>query len=420
MLRPRKRAAGLLLGAGVLFFLGSNVQAGWLFVLAAFLIGAVVAGVVLPGRMLRGLNIERRASDLVNQNDEALLHLVVTNHSRGLRLSILVQDPFLSETTIFLPSIAPGESVEVTTSRRALRRGWNGPSDATMRTVAPFGMAERRRRVPVEGRTLVLPMVVPLGNQSFIEPVSTNDHAIHSLPRVGRGPEYLGVREYRPGDSMRHVHWPSTARTGTVMVREFEQETTRRMAIIVDSSRDAGDRWTPLDRCCCAAASIALAAKAHGHGARLVLAEEGRLDVLSRAGDGELLERLALLDADSRLPFATLLAGLGGGELRGVETVVLVLPTWRENDSQALTRPVGDLVERFSRVIVLLVDASEGSPKTAALSEAAMNEVAEDLTTAGAEVHVWRSGTELADVLDRSWGSVVAPARPDLPSGVRA
>jgi uncharacterized protein (DUF58 family) len=419
MLRPRKRAAGLLLGAAILFFLGSNVQAGWLFVLAAFLVGAVLAGVVLPGRMLRGLKVERRAPELAHQNDEALVDLVVTSRSRGMRLSILVEDPHLSDVTIFLPSIAPGDAVETTTSRPALRRGWNGPSETTLRTVAPFGMAERRRRIAVEGRTLVLPMVVPLGDQSFIEPVSTNEHAIHSSPRVGRGPEYLGIREYRPGDSMRHVHWPSTARTGAVMVREFEQETTRRMAIFVDSSRDAGDGWTPLDRCCCAVASIALAARAHGHGARLVLAEDGRPDVLSRADDNELLERLALLEPDPRLPFATLLAGLGGGELRGVETVVLVLPTWRENDSQALTGPVSDLSERFSRVIVLMVEATEGSPKTS-LSEPAMNEVVQDLTTVGAEVHVWRLGAELADVLDRSHTTVPSPPRPDMPSQVRA
>jgi uncharacterized protein (DUF58 family) len=418
MLRPRKRAAGLLLGAGILFFLGSNVQAGWLFVLAAFLIGAVLAGVVLPGRMLRGLKVERRAPDLVHQNDEALVDLMVTNRSRGMRLSILIEDTHLSASTIFLPSVAPGETVEVTTSRPGLRRGWNGPSETTLRTVAPFGIAERRRRVSIEGRTLVLPMVVPLGEQSFIEPVATNDNAIHSWPRVGRGPEYLGIREYRPGDSMRHVHWPSTARTGSVMVREFEQETTRRMAIVVDTSRDAGGVWTPLDRCCCAAASIALAARAHGHGARLVMAEEGRPEVLSRADDNELLERLALLQPDARLPFASLLGGLGS-ELRGVETVVLVLPTWRENDSQALTGPVSGLSERFSRVIVVMVEASEGSAKTS-LSEAAMNEVAQDLTTVGVEVHVWRYGAELADVLDRSTASVIAPVRPDLSSEVRA
>ena len=39
-MRLRRRAIGLLVGAGVLFFLGTNVQAGWLFVLAAMLLGA--------------------------------------------------------------------------------------------------------------------------------------------------------------------------------------------------------------------------------------------------------------------------------------------------------------------------------------------------------------------------------------------
>ena len=69
-MRLRKRAAGLALGAGVLFLLGTNVQAGWLFVLCALLLGTLVAGLVLPGRMLRGIEIERRAPAEVAQGDE--------------------------------------------------------------------------------------------------------------------------------------------------------------------------------------------------------------------------------------------------------------------------------------------------------------------------------------------------------------
>ena len=46
--RLRKRAASLLMGAVVLFLIGTNVQAGMLFVLAALLLGAAAAGAVLP------------------------------------------------------------------------------------------------------------------------------------------------------------------------------------------------------------------------------------------------------------------------------------------------------------------------------------------------------------------------------------
>ena len=55
-MRPRKRAGALLLGAGVLFLIGTSVQAGWLFVIASLLVGATLAGSLLSIRALRGIS----------------------------------------------------------------------------------------------------------------------------------------------------------------------------------------------------------------------------------------------------------------------------------------------------------------------------------------------------------------------------
>ena len=185
-----------------------------------------------------------------------------------------MHDPFLDAADLWVGDGASGGA------RRGLDACARRGAGAGTRRVrhgsvgAPFGVAERRRRVTVTGDgTLVVPAVEPLGALPFVHPASTTETAMHTAPRRGHGPEYLGIREYRPGDSMRHVHWASTARTGAMMVREFEQEQTRRLAIVVDASRDAepgDDGFTPLDRACSAAASVALAALAHGHGARLV------------------------------------------------------------------------------------------------------------------------------------------------------
>ena len=398
MPRLRRRAAGLLAGAGVLFFLGTNTQAGWLYVLAAFLVGAVVAGAILPGRMLRGLTFDRRAPEEMEQNDEALVDFAVRNGSRGMRVSIIVEDPHLCDTNMFVTSIGPGETVEITTARRADHRGLLESTHVRVRTLAPFGVAERRRRVRVEGTTLVLPAVVPLGTLSFVEPAPAVTSAVRSTPRRGQGPEYFGVREYRSGDSMRHVHWPSTARTGAVMVREFEEETTRRLAIVVDASRDAGDSWTPLDRCCCAAASISLAAGAQGQGSRLVLAEAGVTDVIARADGREMLRRLALLRPDDRVPFEDLVGRLGH-ELNGVETVVLVFPTWRENGPDGLVPAVGSLADRFSRVIALAVEVDPQEAPRAAAPAAIRAELERGLNEVGAEFRIWRIGAGLSDAL---------------------
>ena len=235
----------------------------------------------------------------------------------------------------------------------------------------------------------------PLGALPFVRSAATQAHAIHTLPRRGQGPDYLGIREYRPGDSMRHVHWPSTARTGTVMVREFEEEQTRRLAIVLDASDDAGEVWTPLDRACAAAASVAFAAAAQGHGARLVAGTEGGPEVLSRVDADELLRHLASVTPEGP-PFAELLASLDP-ELRGVETLVLVAPTWRANGADGpLPGVVAGLADRFPTVVVILVAIDPEESGRRALDDAGTDVLATALRTAGADVVSWGEGQDLA------------------------
>src|SRR5437763_1451930 len=269
MPRPQIRAAGLLLGPGLLFLIGTNVQAGWLYVIASFLVGAAIAGAWLPRRMLTGIAAERLTPPRIHQGDEAPVDLIISNPTGRGRIGLLIEDPFMMPVRMFLQHLPAGARTELTTDRIAARRGPQGKSKIKLITSAPFGVVRRSRSVEIDGSTLVLPKVQPLGELPFLAPTPTTERAIHSFPRRGVGPDFLGVREYRPGDDIRHVHWPSTARQGQVIVREMEEETTRRLAVVLDASRDEGTAWTPLDACCSAAASLSLAAESHGFGARI-------------------------------------------------------------------------------------------------------------------------------------------------------
>lgn len=397
MPRLRKRALGLLVGAGVLFFLGTNVQAGWLFVLAALLLGVLVTGWILAARAVRHLDVARPAPDSVHQGEEALTDVEVTNRGRRTRRGVTVHDPHLQPAALWVGTVRPSERVEVSTVRVATRRGRHHAEPLTVRSSAPFGVAERRRRVPSEGSTLVLPAVEPLGHLPFIEAVSAVDVAIHSAPRRGQGPEYLGVREYRPGDSMRHVHWRSTARAGEVMVREFEFEQTRRLAIAIDASRDAGESWTPLDRVCSAAASVAVTSLAEGHGARLVTDVEGVPEILSRAGEDEMLERLALVQPGGT-DFPALVTGLASS-LRGVQTAVLAFPTWATNGPDVLPGAVEALAERIPRVVAIPVVVEPREVATGVLGPVALAGLEQRLRAVGAQVFPWRPSVSLRATL---------------------
>ena len=152
-MRLRKRAFGLLFGAGLLFFLGTNVQAGWLFVLAAMLLGAVLAGVVLPATATRGVVVERRAPARSSRASP------VARRHHGARGP--ADDPARADRARPVPRrcrpLGRGRARRGSGSRsRRLRAGpspgLHGPGQVTVRSAAPFGVAERRRRVHGDGR----------------------------------------------------------------------------------------------------------------------------------------------------------------------------------------------------------------------------------------------------------------------------
>ena len=391
-MRPRKRAGALLLGAGVLFLIGTMVQAGWLFVIAALLLGGAATGVLLSWVALRGLSASLDVPEEAEQGIETIVELRLENHGRAARWNVVAADGHLSGAEVAVRLVRPGERVELATLRIPTRRGQIETTSVELRSSAPFGVAERRVRIEAHASTLVLPKMFPLGDVPFVRPVSTSEPALRTAPRRGHGPDYLGAREYRSGDSMRHVHWGLTARHGQVMVREFEEERTRRLAIAIDTERDRGDEWTTLDRACAAAASILDAAAAHGHGSRLIAAtRDGEVDLLARAGLREQLRWLAGL-TPSGVSLADTLERLGPEDLRGVETVVLIAPAWPDAGSSQLAQVAGRLADRIECVACLaIVDDDDGDP-TPAPFLAAMRE-------RGVDVRPWAPDGSLPDAL---------------------
>jgi uncharacterized protein (DUF58 family) len=390
-MRLRKRAAGLGVGAAVVFLIGTNVQAGWLYVLAAMMLGALIAGMVLPVLSLRRLEAVLVAPREATQGDAATVDLRIENAGRRSSWSVVATDGHLAPTTLFIGSLAKGDRVEVTTRRAPRRRGLAGTTGVEVRSAAPFGVAERRRHLPVAATTLVLPRVFELEALGFAEPIATQEVGSHPWPRRGHGPDHLGAREYRLGDSMRHVHWPLTARHGTIMVREFEEERTHRLAVFVDTERDAGVAWTPLDRVCSTAASILEAAAAHGHGVRLAGATTSSgPELVARAGEDELMRWLARLEP-SGWGFADVIEHLGPHAARGAETVVLVFPAWGSIDVERLASAIGALSGPRTVVCVAVgLTAEEGKSGDPIALEAGLGRV---------EFRWWDPAEELATAL---------------------
>jgi uncharacterized protein (DUF58 family) len=102
-------------------------------------------------------------------------------------------------------------------------------------TAFPFGLWQARRPLPANGRLLVWPRVFAIRNAG-ISPGGPQFSGDDVGKKPGHGGDFLGVRTYRRGDSLRRIHWAKTAMHDRLMVREQQALASRRVQLVLDNS----------------------------------------------------------------------------------------------------------------------------------------------------------------------------------------
>lgn len=399
MPRPTRRCGLLVVGAATLFAIGTNIQSGWLIVLASILLGAVIAGIALPRRTVRRLKVARRCPGEATQGEEVLVELDVENTARRGALEVVVEDEHLGPARVLVPSLAPGERVRVSSTRRARRRGVAETSFVRITSAAPFGVAVAARPAEASGRTVVYPEVVSIEDLPLAGSPAGDASSVAAAASRGRGAEYLGVREYRTGDSMRHVHWPSTARTGAVMVREFEREHGPALTVLVDTLADAvpaaHDGRSPLDVSCSIAGSFALAGMRLGRRVTMAASVKGSTELLEPADEEAALAWLAALTAGGGVSMASMLDTIGD-LIADPGAIVVSCPAWAANED--LPGSFGDA--RGGGIVALVeLHAYPGRPAARVLTASRLEALEERLRAAGVRCIRVRPDDDLATVL---------------------
>ncbi len=142
----------------------------------------------------------------------------------------------------------------------------------------PFGFAVRETRVRQPGSLLVYPHVVELP-RLFSETGSRLADGQRLLLRRQTGFDLHSVREYEQGESLRRVHWPTSARRGKLMVKELEDAPRDEALVILDAEQatvTGSGRESSFEVAVRAAASIAKAHAARGQRAGLVVNDRTR------------------------------------------------------------------------------------------------------------------------------------------------
>jgi uncharacterized protein (DUF58 family) len=113
------------------------------------------------------------------------------------------------------------------------RRGEHTFGPALLESGDPVAYARRFAKQEGADRLLVYPKVFLLEPPGIASRVLLGDHRSRAT-LVGDPSRVAGVREYRPGDPLRHVDWRATARSPSLLVRVHEPTTSLRVAVFVD------------------------------------------------------------------------------------------------------------------------------------------------------------------------------------------
>jgi uncharacterized protein (DUF58 family) len=389
--RPTRRGIGLAIAAVVVFVVGSNVQAGWLFVLGASTLGAAMAGIVLPPLVLRRLGVERSAPPVATAGDPVRVRLTLSGRARGAVL--YGADGFLSETRFFAERVPATFDYEVVAHRRGIYQG--GP--VTVSSGFPFGTGVASRHIWASTPITVQPRRVELASFPLLEAVSIPGEPIHDRRRRGGGVDFYGIREYRSGDSLRHVHWRSVARTGKLLVREYEDEPASRLGVFLDAAERVGDEpETAFEDAVACAASLASYALKVGHPVQLFSGSTDGGKHLFEPRADEALDWLAGVEAEGG-PGLPLIAERFAGDIFARSTNVLIFPSTRRN-ATALDA-IAHLQSLNTRVVAVLLSAHSYAPGGSSMTMEEEDRLAEEILAARAILYRTRRGADLVQSL---------------------
>jgi len=378
---------GLLVLAGVF---GVNTRANLAYQLVS-LATALLAVAMLSALWFRpAIHIRRRLPRYASHGDPVRYVVEVENRTGRAQRGLLIQeqvessplaatrgdDPLVGYSSwiaavrrhaganprpVAVPDLPPGGRVEVSMQWRPLRRGYVRLAACSLLRPDPLGLFYARKRTRLRESLLVLPKRYAVNWTAWTGELRDKPGGQSHAASTSGVEEFATLREYRPGDPLRHIDWKGWARLGTPIVKEFFETCFVRQALILDTSLPAVANSARFEAAVSVAASFTAAGPAAMRGALdLVFIGSDVQRVSAGTGVGSLdgvLEALACVAAQPEETFAMLedCVDERAGEL---SSCVCVLLAW-DDQRRAL---VSNLRRRGVPVLVLLVDDKDANP----------------------------------------------------------
>ncbi len=218
----------LTIAAIFLMLMAVLVDSPPLFYMATAVAATLGASRLQAWLAVRGLRLERHAPPAVRVGEVVTIDITVWGERRLKRPLVTVADGFPEDlvTLDLTPSlpVAPSfdQPIRSRYSFRPMRRGRYRWGNLVVSGTDALGLVTLDRAYEVAPMEVtVYPAPIPVSVRlSAAAGWGTSDLERGRIR--GAGLDTRGLRQYVPGDPMKHVHWPTSARTGNLVVKEFD------------------------------------------------------------------------------------------------------------------------------------------------------------------------------------------------------
>ena len=300
--RVRFTRGGLLFTAGTFAvgFAAMNTGNNLLYLLLGGMLGLIAVSSWLSEQAIRGLEVKRRTPRGITVGQNVRLVYNVTNRKKRLpSMAIELKETGLEEPAFFVRVGAGAESTGKS-MHRFVRRGLYPLGPLTIGTSFPFGLFVKERDLELPGELVIWPRHDRAVRAPFPGGGRNRARGLALAGAPGTRGDYRGLHPYRVGDDPKDIHWRTSARLSSPVVREYERDASETLWICLDLAGDPdSDEAESLVEI-----SASLAARAETEGKRFGLVAGQRV-VLPGAGAGQLevvLDQLARVDFRPNAP----------------------------------------------------------------------------------------------------------------------
>ena len=332
----------ILVLLAVLILIAYNRGIALIYALVALILATYIVAYLAPIYALRSVQAEREAQSRITQGQTLKLSYTLSHQHFFSRYMVMLQDtlPFAepSENHFLIPVVKNSTTIEHELVCEI--RGEHQLGPIVLETGFPLGINTSKTTLEQTHDTiLVYPQYFAIKNIPLSANVKNPHQGDYPVEKVSGIDEFIGVREYRHGDPVKHIHWPGSAKTGELIVKEYSDVHEGSVSIVLDLHRDNNfgtGKHTTLEYAVKIATSLAVYALEHN--ITLNIYAQGRETVnlqnlKTKENIGKVLESLARVQSDGTQSYEHVVSALSHAS--GNATFVLFQNNEKLNDTVA-------------------------------------------------------------------------------------